>query len=71
MSQQLGLGVQGKPKEKVGENLDPTDLDTFKEDQIVQLYELMKAAKLVEDNHTIGNHNKTPELIHKDDKKIT
>lgn len=43
LSQQLG--IRGKPKEKIGENLKPEDLDSFKEDQIVQLYELLKAAK--------------------------
>lgn len=49
LSQQLGLGLRGKPKGYVGENLQPDDLDKFKEDQIVQLYELMKAAKLAEE----------------------
>lgn len=44
LSQQLGLGVRGKPKGVVGENLKVEDLDKFKEDQIVQLYELMRAA---------------------------
>lgn len=44
LSQQLGLGLHGKPKEQIGEHLKVEDLDKFKEDQIVQLYELMKAA---------------------------
>lgn len=44
LSQQLGLGVHGKPKEQIGEHLKVEDLDKFQEDQIVQLYELMKAA---------------------------
>lgn len=44
LSQQLGLGLRGKPKGFVGENLKVDDLDKFKEDQIVQLYELMKVA---------------------------
>lgn len=44
LSQQLGLGVRGKPKGFVGQHLNVDDLDKFKEDQIVQLYELMKAA---------------------------
>lgn len=43
MSQQLGLGVRGRPKGYVGEHLDVADLDKFADDQIVQLYELMKA----------------------------
>lgn len=50
LSQQLGLGVRGKPKGYIGENLQVEDLDQFKEDQIVQLYELMKAAKLEYDD---------------------
>lgn len=50
LSQQLGLGVHGKPKADIGEHLNVDDLDKFKEDQIVQLYELMKAAK--EDDET-------------------
>lgn len=45
LSQQLGLGVYGKPKNKIGENLKIEDLDKFKEDQLIQLYELSKAAK--------------------------
>lgn len=43
LSQQLGLGVRGRPKGYVGEHLDVADLDKFADDQIVQLYELMKA----------------------------
>lgn len=43
LSQQLGLGVRGRPKGYVGEHLDVVDLDKFADDQIVQLYELMKA----------------------------
>lgn len=50
LSQQLGLGLHGKPKADIGEDLKVEDLDKFKEDQIVQLYELMKAAK--EDDET-------------------
>lgn len=53
LSQQLGLGVAGKPKEKIGEYLKVEDLDKFKEDQIVQLYELMKAATLDGDQEAI------------------
>lgn len=50
LSQQLGLGLKGKPQQKIGKHLAETDLDKFKEDQIVQLYELMKATKLEDDN---------------------
>lgn len=46
LSQQMGLGVRGKPQQKIGKHLVEDDLSKFKEDQIVQLYELMKAAKL-------------------------
>lgn len=46
LSQQLGLGVRGRPKGYVGEHLNVTDLDKFADDQIVQLHELMKAATL-------------------------
>lgn len=49
LSQQLGLGVRGKPHAKIGKHLNEDDLDKFKDDQIVQLYELMQAAKLEED----------------------
>lgn len=52
LSQQLGLGVHGKPKADIGEHLNIEDLDKFKEDQIVQLYELMKAAKEDDDTST-------------------
>lgn len=44
LSQQLGLGVRGKPAAKVGDNLKVDDLDKFSESQIVQLYELMRVA---------------------------
>lgn len=43
LSQQLGLGVRGRPKGYVGKYLDVKDLDKFADDQIVQLHELMKA----------------------------
>lgn len=60
LSQQLGLGVRGKPKDKIGENLKPEDLDKFKDDQIVQLYELCKAAKEPEpdDESATSDNNK-------------
>lgn len=44
LSHQLGLGLKGKPQEKVGEYLPVNKLDDFREEQVVQLYELMKAA---------------------------
>lgn len=59
LSQQLGLGHRGKPKGYVGENLQPDDLDKFKEDQIIQLYELMKAAKLAEDESNEKSSNES------------
>lgn len=55
LSQQLGLGVRGKPKREIGANLNVEDLDKFKEDQIVQLYELMKAATEDVDTTTISS----------------
>lgn len=51
------LGIKGKPKGYVGENLQPEDLNLFKEDQIVQLYELMKAATVPKDDDNIINEN--------------
>lgn len=55
LSKQLGLGIQGKPKDKVGEFLRESDLDHLREEQLVQLYELMKAAtgKDVDNNSDI------------------
>lgn len=50
LSQQLGLGIRGKPHPKIGKHLAEIDLEKFKDDQIVQLYELMKATKLDDDN---------------------
>lgn len=44
LSQQLGLGFRGKPAETVGSHLNVEDLDKFTESQIIQLYELMRAA---------------------------
>lgn len=57
LSQQLGLGVRGKPKGYVGENLKVDDLDKFKEDQIVQLYELMRAATKDEKDEEDGKQS--------------
>lgn len=48
LSQQLGLGIKGKPAETIGNHLNVEDLDKFTESQIIQLYELMKAATKAE-----------------------
>lgn len=58
LSQQLGLGVRGKPKSELGVNLNVDDLDKFKEDQLVQLYELMKAATESDENTTAPSSGK-------------
>lgn len=49
LSQQLGLGLHGSPKDKVGVPLKESHLDRLRDEQVVQLYELMKAATTVED----------------------
>lgn len=49
LSKQLGLGLRGKPQDKLGVDLDEKELDHLRDEQIVQLYELMKAAKLEEE----------------------
>lgn len=61
LSQQLGLGLHGKPKAEIGAHLKVEDLDKFKEDQIVQLYELMKAATESEENSSIADKSKGSE----------
>ncbi|KAH8310684.1 hypothetical protein KR044_002550 [Drosophila immigrans] len=43
ITQQLGL--RGKPKGELGEQLDAQSVEMLKDDQVVQLYELMLAAK--------------------------
>lgn len=50
LSQQLGLGIKGKPAATVGNHLKVDDLDKFTESQIIQLYELMKAATEAEND---------------------
>lgn len=50
LSENLGLGVHGKPTNKIGKHLEVNDLDKFKEDQIIQLYELMKATTQTDEN---------------------
>lgn len=61
LSKQLGLGVRGRPKGYIGEHLKNTDLDKFADDQIVQLYELMKAAThdSTDDNGTDSTSNES------------
>lgn len=39
------VGLRGKPKGELGEELDPQSVEMLKDDQVVQLYELMLAAK--------------------------
>ncbi|TDG46802.1 hypothetical protein AWZ03_006686 [Drosophila navojoa] len=39
------LGLRGKPKGELGEPLDSQSVEMLKDDQVVQLYELMLAAK--------------------------
>lgn len=58
MSQQLGLGVHGKPKGEIGAHLKVEDLEKFKEDQIVQLYELLKAATGSDEQSLTNAENK-------------
>lgn len=48
ITQQLGL--RGKPKGELGEEIDPQSVEMLKDDQVVQLYELMLAAKGLEGN---------------------
>lgn len=49
LSKQLGLGLRGKPQDKIGVALDAAELDHLRDEQVVQLYELMKAARPDED----------------------
>ncbi|XP_034487147.1 succinate dehydrogenase assembly factor 3, mitochondrial [Drosophila innubila] len=39
------VGLRGKPKGELGEQLDAEAVEMLKDDQVVQLYELMLAAK--------------------------
>lgn len=48
LSKQLGLGLKGRPSPHLGVDLGQTDLEHLRDEQIVQLYELMKAAKAEE-----------------------
>ncbi|XP_037949737.1 succinate dehydrogenase assembly factor 3, mitochondrial [Teleopsis dalmanni] len=47
------LGIRGKPKGRLGGDLDPKIVEILKDDQAVQLYELMLAAKGIDDDSTI------------------
>lgn len=58
LSHQLGLGIKGRPSEKVGEYLPVNKLDDLRSEQVVQLYELMKAAK-GESNEENSEKNKS------------
>ncbi|KAM7361489.1 succinate dehydrogenase assembly factor 3 [Cochliomyia hominivorax] len=43
------LGLRGKPQGTLGDELDPKTVEMLKDDQVVQLYELMLAAKGLDD----------------------
>lgn len=42
------LGLRGKPQGRLGDELDAQTVEMLKDDQVVQLYELMIAAKGLE-----------------------
>lgn len=44
------LGLRGKPQGTIGDVLDEQTVEMLKDDQVVQLYELMLAAKGIDDN---------------------
>uniref|UniRef100_A0A336M5K0 Succinate dehydrogenase assembly factor 3 n=1 Tax=Culicoides sonorensis TaxID=179676 RepID=A0A336M5K0_CULSO len=48
LSKQLGL--KGKPGAKIGKPIDESFLEKLRDEQIVQLYELLKASKGLEEN---------------------
>ena len=60
LSKQLGLGYRGLPKNTLGEYLQESDIDRLRDEQIVQLYELMQAAT--------GQTNEETETNDKSDK---
>lgn len=43
------LGVRGRPKGELGAPIDEEMLDKFRDEQLVQLYELMLAAKTLDE----------------------
>ncbi|XP_036343144.1 succinate dehydrogenase assembly factor 3, mitochondrial-like [Rhagoletis pomonella] len=47
------LGLKGKPTGTLGGELDTRTVEMLKDDQVVQLYELMIAAKGLEDTNTV------------------
>ncbi|KAI8045033.1 succinate dehydrogenase assembly factor 3, mitochondrial [Drosophila gunungcola] len=49
------LGIRGKPKGELGEQIDPAAVEMLKDDQVVQLYELMLAAKSIGDDTSAAN----------------
>lgn len=55
LSKQFGL--KGKPSNEIGKNLTETELDKFKEDQIVQLHRLMEEATKTDDSETNSNQS--------------
>lgn len=56
LAQQLGL--KGKPTGTIGEPLPETALDDFRDEQVAQLYELLKATKGLEEGE-IGKKDGT------------
>ncbi|XP_073839033.1 succinate dehydrogenase assembly factor 3 [Musca autumnalis] len=44
------LGIRGKPLGTLGDDLDEETVEMLKDDQVVQLYELMLAAKGIEED---------------------
>lgn len=67
LSQQLGL--RGKPSEAVGSHLNVEDLDKFTESQILQLYELMKAATAAENEANAAKEQAKADFKPKTDNK--
>lgn len=53
LAQQLGL--RGKPQSKIGVPLGPSALNDLRDEQIAQLYELLKAAKGVDEPEQKGS----------------
>lgn len=52
LSKQLGLGLKGRPTPHLGADLGQSDLEHLRDEQIVQLYELMKASKADEESNS-------------------
>lgn len=48
------LGIKGKPPSgKLGKVIDPTLLDSMRDEQVAQLYELLKASKGIEEHEEL------------------